>query len=450
MPDTTVQLPDGRNLLIPEGTTPDQMAQLRNTLSVRYANPKTGEGMMEAAGAKEQSRIGQPVIQAAEEHAARQAKLGERMNRAGNSATPFTNAIAAMEPIGTAKMLAGSKIGSYLGERAAPVLTKDPQAQEYIRAGTGLLGGLAGSFNPTATGERLSKLFRDPETGKVTISPTAIAERVIPQRPEIAAKEAAEARNAQFDQKAQDLMERQKQQDVLDAAHESRLKQAETERQQELADTEKLKEQHAQSIMRRGKEQTLLDKQYIQEGKPIPLIESPYAERYALNAADKEPVPLKNSPYATQHEAAQAFAEGKEGPNIPLMRSPAPGPENPSWRDATRMNIPFAGEDAGMTPGVRMTPFSKKISAGFDLPSTVPERTSLPGAGGEAWSMQRKMSPQLQQAVATGDPGAIEVARRLSGQTYNPIIIPKEAGFSGRRAPEAIKFDEFGRPKEKL
>jgi len=36
MPDTTVQLPDGRNLLIPEGTTPDQMAQLRNTLSVRY------------------------------------------------------------------------------------------------------------------------------------------------------------------------------------------------------------------------------------------------------------------------------------------------------------------------------------------------------------------------------------------------------------------------------
>jgi len=351
--------------------------------------------MMEAAGAKEQSRIGQPVIQAAEEHAARQAKLGERMNRAGNSATPFTNAIAAMEPIGTAKMLAGSKIGSYLGERAAPVLTKDPQAQEYIRAGTGLLGGLAGSFNPTATGERLSRLFRDPETGKVTISPTAIAERVIPQRPEIAAKEAAEARNAQFDQKAQDLM-------------------------------------------RRGKEQSTLDRQ---ASKVTMADKSAPAIFPSATPTDAESMFMRN--FGPEYKEAGDLAQWETG-------SREGGPATGGW-SVTGKKTPF-GEPQLVSKFKTASPEieSEKISAGFDLPSTVPERTSLPGAGGEAWSMQRKMSPQLQQAVATGDPGAIEVARRLSGQTYNPIIIPKEAGFSGRRAPEAIKFDEFGRPKEKL
>lgn len=134
MPDTTVQLPDGRTLVIPDGTSLDKMAQLRNKLAVRYANPVTGQGMMESAGAKEQQQIGQPLVQAADEHIANQMKLGERMNRASRSPTPFTNAISAVDPVGTAKMLAGSKIGSYLGEKINP---------EYGGAVGGLLGGLS-------------------------------------------------------------------------------------------------------------------------------------------------------------------------------------------------------------------------------------------------------------------------------------------------------------------
>lgn len=70
----------------------------------------------------------------------------------------------------------------------------------------------------------------------------------------------------------------------------------------------------------------------------------------------------------------------------------------------------------------------------FDFPTTIPEAESVPGAKGEAWSMQRTSSPELQRAVESGDPGAVETARRLN-PNYRPIIIPKGASLEAKPLP---------------
>jgi len=67
-----------------------------------------------------------------------------------------------------------------------------------------------------------------------------------------AQKEAQESR----DRHAQDLMDRQKQQDSLDAMHQRALKNLETARQKELAQNERFKQQHAESLNRRGDTET--------------------------------------------------------------------------------------------------------------------------------------------------------------------------------------------------
>ena len=135
----------------------------------------------------------------------------------------------------------------------------------------------------------------------------------------------------------------------------------------------------------------------------------------------------------------------------------------PSWRDATKLNEPYAGEapetgwhsklpnvrptgtqeypgslsslSKGPTPRIGASAGTapslgaslKPGGASFDLPSTVPEKASIPGAGGESWSMQRKVTPQLQQAASAGDPGAIQTMRRLN-PSWSPVITPAGAG----------------------
>jgi hypothetical protein len=129
----------------------------------------------------------------------------------------------------------------------------------------------------------------------------------------------------------------------------------------------------------------------------------------------------------------------------------------PSWRDATKLNEPYAGEapeegwhsrlpntrptGTQQNPGATSQPMRIGARAGtapslgsslrpggsFDLPSTVPEKASVPGAGGESWSMQRKVTPQLQQAAAAGDPGAIQTMRRLN-PNWTPVVKPAGAG----------------------
>jgi hypothetical protein len=147
-----LQLPDGRILVIPDNMTLDQRAALRNKLGAQYADIKTGKGMYEKSLQQSKQQTGAPVIKAAEEHEARQKLLGERMNRAANSPMPFTNASMAYFPAASARMLAGSKVGGYAGEKLAP--------KGYENVGRligGTVGGIGASAGP-ALANRISKM----------------------------------------------------------------------------------------------------------------------------------------------------------------------------------------------------------------------------------------------------------------------------------------------------
>ena len=119
------------------------------------------------------------IIQAANVHAANQEKLGARMNRASRSPTPFTNAISAMNPVGAAKMLAGSKIGAYLGEKAAPLVSNSPEAGAYGATLGGLVGGLSSGLGEGYVKSAARTALLDPVTGKPTITPTPIIQRIL-------------------------------------------------------------------------------------------------------------------------------------------------------------------------------------------------------------------------------------------------------------------------------
>jgi len=173
----------------------------------------------------------------------------ENMTPAGRAAHPIESAIgqgtrglrefffggqAAGKPMGTSGGPADLYMDLEAGKAVANAL---PDVADYLS-------------NP---GKIFSKALRDPKTGKVTVTPTTIAERFIPQRPEIVAKEAEDARNAAFEERAQSLMRRGEEQAQLDSEHEARLRAAEKARQKELADMERLRTQHGQSLMNRGR-----------------------------------------------------------------------------------------------------------------------------------------------------------------------------------------------------
>jgi len=67
----------------------------------------------------------------------------------------------------------------------------------------------------------------------------------------------------------------------------------------------------------------------------------------------------------------------------------------------------------------------------------------MPGAGGESWSMQRKVTPQLQQAASAGDPGAIDTMRRLN-PTWAPVIKPRGSEFEGSPRLQGSFEDRMG------
>jgi hypothetical protein len=139
---------------------------------------------------------------------------------------------------------------------------------------------------------------------------------------------------------------------------------------------------------------------------------------------------LNKVPFAGEGESPSFMERDATRLNAPYAGEDfAPTP----WRDATRENVAFAGETEPGGAPIRTTPYSKRPAASFDIPSTVPERESLPGAGKEGFSMLRKDTPELQQAVADGDPKALEVWRRLHPTEPPPIVIPKEAQFPSSR-----------------
>lgn len=117
-----------------------------------------------------------------------------------------------------------SKAGHTLARAQSPQEIGEGMAEAGGTVGQALLpteqasdlgNTLSGKFKSAAL-DTASKVLRDPKTGKITITPHEILERTIPQRPEIAAREATEARNATFEQRAQDLQRRGREQSRID------------------------------------------------------------------------------------------------------------------------------------------------------------------------------------------------------------------------------------------
>lgn len=180
-----------------------------------------------------------------------------------------------------------------------------------------------------------------------------------------------------------------------------------------------------------GQENAKAVQRNLQEGEAVPVSQSPGG--YAGPPKQVDPV-------------LQAVREGRAS-KIPTRMPPTVPPPKPSaFLGMTSTQGPLGKSPTGAvkSPSVE---FVDKFSApepppakgrtrigSFDFPTTVPEAESVPGAKGEAWSMQRTSSPELQRAVESGDPGAIETARRLN-PNYRPIIIPKGASLESKPLP---------------
>jgi hypothetical protein len=151
---------------------------------------KTGQGMEQQAVEQSRQQIGAPVIQAANEHEARQARLAYLQNRAMNSPTPFSNAVAVLAPVTAARQIAGAKVGSYAGEKIAPMLSDSPDAAEYGSLIGGVLGGTAASYSPGGPTKAVQRITRGPQgTAKVSLNPLEIVgrelEEVVPKQADI-------------------------------------------------------------------------------------------------------------------------------------------------------------------------------------------------------------------------------------------------------------------------
>lgn len=194
MPDE-IQLPDGRTLVIPDNTTLDQRAALRNKLGAQYADPKTGAGMeqralqqshrgftgtgdqgnYDATGRKVSGPQGEPLTlmeRAAQGQADRQSKLGAAMNRAGRSPMPFTAATSAYAPVPAALSIAGSEVGG----RAGKALGGD-YGELAGRVVGGVTGGTVGGLAEGGGGRLVQRITRGPGASgeaEIPFSPSSI------------------------------------------------------------------------------------------------------------------------------------------------------------------------------------------------------------------------------------------------------------------------------------
>ena len=136
--------------------------------------------------------------------------LGNAIYRGAKTLAP---AVPFLDPQAMEAASAKGDTGAVAAEATVPIAAAlAPEATQ--QAGKGI-----SAVAPSVPGAA-SRFLRDPATGKITITPSSIAERVIPQRPEVIEQAAKDARDAEMEAKAQALMQRGKEQAQLDAAHE--------------------------------------------------------------------------------------------------------------------------------------------------------------------------------------------------------------------------------------
>jgi hypothetical protein len=150
-------------------------------------------------------------------------------------------------------------------------------------------------------------------------------------------------------------------------------------------------------------------------------------------------------PRTSTSSAPGAVGEPTPTPSAAPGAASVPGVGGQTWSGAPTGPLarpsPLSmrtGAGAGTSAGSLAESVVPRPSGSLQMPTTVPEASSLPGAGGEAWSMQRKLTPELQTAVRAGDPGAISTARRLD-PTYRPIIRPSGTEITGGTTPEQLQ-----------
>ena len=310
--------------------------------------------------------------------------------------------------------------GAILGEAAVP-------AAAAIAAP---FAGEAAKPLGRSLGRTASRILRDPETGKVTLTPSTIGERIIPQRPEIAAREAAEARDTTYNQKAEDLMRRQTEQDRLDAAHAARLKEVETARQQELADAEKLKEQDAQSRMRRGAQQERIDSRAAEQGKAVPISESPNIANQKWLAEQGKAIPVSESP----NLANQRFL-AEQGKAVPIGESP--NRASAKWLDeqheahATRVTEAEKTRLKELADQERLKEqHARSLNARGGVPAEEPgEAPAIRSVGADARPSEGRPATWEDETVRTlakwGDPDAMaQIQNRMKGGLATPGRVP--------------------------
>lgn len=289
---------------------------------------------------------------------------------------------------------------------------------QILGAGTGAVGGtLASSLIPGLPSEygRLGGAYGGGALG-YRLGPT-LADAILP-RNRTPIPEPPLARGEMYEDLAQRRVARGAEQAKLDTANEARLRETEDARQKQLANTERLREQEAQGIMRRGREQERIDRPAIEAEtearKPVPLSESPYATqakaRLVAEEEARKPVPLSQSPYATQAKVSRAFAEGQPGLFNRVSESPnrpQPGTIPPlPGQEATHGAIPPAGR---MGAPDDLISRMKKIV----VPGEEPTAEDLKRAG----DLTQAPLPKLMQLKKFNDRLAInEINRRQRNQ----------------------------------
>lgn len=205
MPDILAQTADGVTHSFPDGTPDDVIDKAIKG----YASQQLTQQTQAAAPATktkpffEKPKVGTPFpstnpIEAAGE---RQDRLGGLQQRAMRSPTPFSNASAILAPVTAARQIVGSKVGGYLGEKAAPLVGVSPEVGSVVG---GVTGGVAAGAGPKAVDTIGDLSLEVPNKVKIPWTNIKINRNVPPTEAET------------MELRAKDLTRRQIEQDRLD------------------------------------------------------------------------------------------------------------------------------------------------------------------------------------------------------------------------------------------
>lgn len=385
--DQYVSLPDGSYVHVPGDATPQQLDQLRTKLSSQYS--------------------GTPITDSSTIGAAQKPSLLDQVK------APFQETSAPVWNATIGGIHHIPLIGKYLpdlsaNEHPAPGtavrnmedLTQQGRAEHPFQAKIGDLLKSAGQFTRTIAPEvallgapnasssisdvageipqMAARTFRNPE-GEIAVTPSAILDRVIPQRAEVAGRQTAEELQ-------------------------TRMEEAEAARQKELVGQERLREQEARSITNRGKQQQALDEE----------------NRIPIKARQEMYEDLGNRRIARGEEQSRIDAANES--RLKLMEDA----RQKELADQERLREQYARSiNSRKEPQSEITPFSGTgVTSTAGIPARGVPRVAQPvsGIGGEIPSVTSS-NPSLD--ISIGTPQVTGAAQK----PFEPLVYssPEEA-----------------------